>query len=350
MFIYYRLICLVFISLFLLPTPLWAEPIISPDLQIEGNMRLSAGFSPSYVMVEKIRLSARAKENLSKRATYFPYLTTNFKQGIPLPSKIDLGMNGVPVLDQGLHGTCVTFAMTAALDAIISQGDYISQLCNLELGEYLALQDPAYPSGWEGSYGDIVLNQIKKYGAISQTYQKYQGCAGTYTYPAQNQYNIGNPMSGDAFSGHSEAIMQNVTWQTLLSSEQSVTSVISSAKLLQAVKQALQRHHRVVGGFFLDVNNGGAGNFGTYHVPNDSWIIVPSIQKDIKQGNIMAGHEMVIAGYDDNAILTGPNHIREKGAFLLRNSWGMTGDQGTYYVSYHYFQKMVMEIHEIITH
>ena len=69
-----------------------------------------------------------------------------------LSSSIDLGMNNVPVLDQGSHGTCVTFATTAAVDAVLGKGDYVSQLCNLELGATLE-QFGYYPSGWDGSFG-----------------------------------------------------------------------------------------------------------------------------------------------------------------------------------------------------
>ncbi len=38
------------------------------------------------------------------------------------PEKVELGMNGVPVLNQGMHGTCVTFAVTAAVDAALGKG------------------------------------------------------------------------------------------------------------------------------------------------------------------------------------------------------------------------------------
>ena len=67
-----------------------------------------------------------------------------------LPKRILLGMNNVPVLDQGSHGTCVTFAITAAIDAALSKGDYISQLCQLELGTYLEPMGYSV-SGWDGS-------------------------------------------------------------------------------------------------------------------------------------------------------------------------------------------------------
>lgn len=51
---------------------------------------------------------------------------TPFSQSI---GAVELGMNSVPVLDQGSYGTCVTFATTAAMDAVLGLGDYISQQC-----------------------------------------------------------------------------------------------------------------------------------------------------------------------------------------------------------------------------
>src|SRR4029077_16988364 len=87
---------------------------------------------------------------------------------LSLPTNVNLGMNNVPVLDQGMHGTCVTFATMAALDAVYGKENYISQLCNLSLGSYLEkISAGSYPSGWNGSLNKIVLEQIKTYGIIS---------------------------------------------------------------------------------------------------------------------------------------------------------------------------------------
>ena len=58
-----------------------------------------------------------------------------------LPNKVQLGMANVPVLDQGIHGSCAVFAVTAALDAALKRGDHVSQLCLLQLGNYLEAED-----------------------------------------------------------------------------------------------------------------------------------------------------------------------------------------------------------------
>ena len=91
-------------------------------------------------------------------------------------------MNGVPVLNQGRHGSCVTFAVTAAMDAVIGHGDYISQLCSLELGK--SLEYNGYlPSGWDGSLGPIVLNQFSRFGVVSKNDQASKSCADVKEYP-----------------------------------------------------------------------------------------------------------------------------------------------------------------------
>ena len=60
----------------------------------------------------------------------------------------NIGMNNVPVLDQGRHGSCATFAATGALDAALTKPSgelgYISQLCNLDLGNYVVLINARY--------------------------------------------------------------------------------------------------------------------------------------------------------------------------------------------------------------
>ena len=80
-------------------------------------------------------------------------------------SSVDLGMETVPVLNQGIHGSCVTFSITAAIDAIVKKGDYVSQLCSLQLGRHL--QNYGYiSSGWEGGLGAVVLSQFETFGFI----------------------------------------------------------------------------------------------------------------------------------------------------------------------------------------
>ncbi len=105
-----------------------------------------------HISLLRIELSDKARQKIGYRAER---ILNNFGN-IPLSTgkTIQLGMNDVPVLDQGRFGSCVTFANTAAVDAALNKGDYISQLCLLQLGRYL--EKNAYiPSGWNGSLGAI---------------------------------------------------------------------------------------------------------------------------------------------------------------------------------------------------
>ena len=262
----------------------------------------------------------------------------------------------MPVLDQGQHGTCVTFADTGAIDAIHGRTDYISQLCNLELGSYLEAEnmknDIYYPSGWEGSLNEVVLGQIDKYGIVTMAYQKKYGCGNATktlkAYPSNDSQNIGVPMSAPDFSLHSESIMKDIYWQTQLSSDDAFTPRADMEKILNRTKQSIAEGNRVVFGTLLDVNgklgyvNGAAGSY--HNVKNDSWIVTEQIREDLKQELVRAGHAMIFTGYDDNAFITDPDGTRHQGVLTIRNSWSKrAGEHGNYYMSYESFKLMVME-------
>lgn len=297
------------------------------------------------ITFERIVLSQAAQQYLAK---HIDDVSLSHDED-PGAKKIDLGMNLVPVLDQGQHGTCVTFANTAILDATIGKGDYISQLCNLELGNYLEAEDKEYPSGWDGSWGEIVLDQIQKYGVINKTFQNEKGCAGVYEYPLYDPRNIGEPMSIDSFTQNSEKLDSVVTWKTILPPADALSKRGDPQKLFAKAKQALLSQHRLSVGILVDVKAGGVGAFGSYKEINDTWVVTRQIAKDARRNLIEAGHELIITGFDDNAEVTDPDGKKHKGLFILRNSWGTNaGDSGNYYMSYDYFKKLAVELIEIV--
>jgi C1A family cysteine protease len=62
----------------------------------------------------------------------------------------------------------------------------------------------------------------------------------------------------------------------------------------------------------------------------------------------MAGHEMIIIGYDDNAIAVDQDGNSHQGLLFLRNSMGDdVGDNGNNYMSYDFFEKFVDEVQVI---
>lgn len=313
------------------------------------------------ISLEKVELSPAAAAFLANSADK-PSTTNSLvaRSASALPPSALLGMNNVPVLDQGQHGTCVTFADTAALDAIHGKTDYISQLCNLDLGLYLEAENKKngieYPSGWDGSMNEIVLGQIQKYGIVTMSYQNQYGCGSAAkvlkAYPLNDENNTGSPMSAADFSSHSEGIMKDIYWQTLLSGDDAFTPNAKMDMVLNKVKASIANGHRVVFGTLVDVNGdlqdvmGAAGSF--HDVANDSWIVTKKIKKDLKAQLVRAGHAMVITGYDDDAVITGPDGERHQGVLYLRNSWSKrAGEHGDYYMSYDYFKLMVMETQEV---
>jgi hypothetical protein len=271
-----------------------------------------------------------------------------------LPKQYDRGMNGTPVLDQGMHGTCVTFASSAAIDALLGKGDYISQLCSLELGSYLE-QKGYIPSGWDGTIGRNVLNQIMSFGIINKSNQKTKSCGGLKEYPKSNPSTTGSPMSLDDFKQNSENINESVDWYSLLTFTQRFdwdpSSLAQADAVLTEVKKAIasqktQMDSRLTVGIFVFMNYCSVGACARYHTGYDTWAATNTIKND--KDPSLGGHEMVITGYNDNAIAIDNEGKKHKGLLTLRNSWGTdAGDHGTYYMTYDYFKRFVMEVHKI---
>jgi len=282
-----------------------------------------------------------------------------------LPSSVDIGMNNVPVLNQGAHGACVTFAATAALNALINKGDYISQLCSLELGANFE-ENGYMPSGWEGSFAPIVLNQLQQFGFVSKEQQRLHSCAGVYEYPIYDQENTGNAMNLKQFSALKENYVLEEDdvdspeeigevawgWIPIMNVFDRFSKQLSNQQeafnSLMEVKKSLNAGNRVVFGTLI-VTSAQCGKVacGSYKAMGDSWIETNSIAQ---QPLMIGGHEMVITGYDDNAVIFGKDGKMHMGLLKLRNSWGTdVGDKGNYYMSYEYFIKYGIEAQKMVS-
>lgn len=303
------------------------------------------------VYLMKVNLSSSEKRELSK-ISLKTEKAPDIQASQSLPSKADVGMSNVPVLDQGQHGSCVTFATTAAIDALIGKGDYVSQLCNLELGAYIE-QNSFLPSGWEGSYGPLVLEQTIGYGIVSKDVQKTRGCAGKVEYPLTNPGDTGTPMSLDQYHSLSEEL-SDFYWDPIITSKTRFSDDYEPSKLLIEIKKTIANNSpdhdtRITFGSLLPVDFGMAGATGRYHAQNDSWVLSKVIQHAILAGTTIGGHEMVITGYDDNATAIDSEGGVHKGLLTLRNSWGTdVGDKGNYYMSYDFFKVFVMEVQKVV--
>ncbi|WP_367608210.1 hypothetical protein [Legionella sp. W05-934-2] len=300
----------------------------------------------------KYNLTPEVRNKIKMKLKHYP--SNVYQQKVPkfameLPPKVDLGMEGTPVLDQGAHGSCVTFAVSGAINATLGAGDYVSPLCSLELGATLAINDEIPFSGWNGSYGDIVLSQMMTYGVVSKNHQKYHGCAGVFTYPEDDEMSEGRPMDKAEYMKASIPIKDVVQWDMLMSDFGiRLTNQDGMFDPAWMAKEELAKGHRLSIGMLLDVNYGIAGAVGTHKAYYDTWMITPEIIMDAISGDIYAGHELVVTGYDDNVIVYDDNGYYNKGVFKVRNSWSpYIGDQGDFYITYDHFNIFVGEMHAL---
>ena len=305
----------------------------------------AAPSSIQHITLLNMALSDRARETITSRVDHA--LHTSDVTPTSSSTSVQRGMGQVPVLNQGYYGSCVTFASTAALDAALNKGDYISQLCSLQLGRYL--ETNAYtPSGWDGSFGEIVLNQMTLFGVVNKTQQETTGCGGLTHYPLNgNSPEPGKEMSPVEYHAISEPINDTIAWTTLVNIANVFSDHADMNKTLEQVKTALNGNERLVFGVLLpSIDKGVAGAVGKHHAPLDSWVLTPEIANDMpSEGDDLPGHEMVITGYDDDAIAIDDHGRTHTGLLTLRNSWGKhIGDKGDFYMSYDYFKALVIEV------
>lgn len=354
-------------TLFISATHAWAFD--SKSIQLAGTVSATATITTSLptgsgipskkpVTLIKYQLTPEQKHiflsetTASKNLTAEPLILATI-----LPKKVELSMNGVPVLDQGKWGTCVTFATTAALDALVGKGDYISQLCGLQLGRYLE-ERGFLPSGWNGSLGGWVLGQIESFGIVNKKTQELKSCGGLSKYPLQSTNN-GQAVSLDEYKNIHENINKgDWEWISLLTPRQRLEIknhestylpdyVLTQIKKELATTSKEELSHRFTFAVLLPYQHCSAGACAHYHEKDDTWAISESIHDDIYPE--LAGHEMVIMGYDDEAIAVDDAGKKHTGLFLLRNSWGQeVGDKGNFYMTYDFFKKYVLEIQKIM--
>jgi len=284
---------------------------------------------PEYKLSEATQrlIYQRAQDILQQKKS------VNFSPTRNQSKKKQLGMRNVPVLNQGAHGTCATFAVTAAADALINQGDRISQLCLLQLGNYLETQNLGR-SGWDGLSMYTALNRLTNNGFITSANQKKYGCGGLKNYPF---YSVDRPYSSisrDTYAQRREpASEKRFTRKTVFT-----TFNRSATDRVHAIKSSIDAGHRVIISALLPGTVlGNVGAMAWYHYLNDTWVLNDSIAQKIKDQIYFSGHAMVITGYDDDAVATDLSGHRHRGLFTLRNSWGSwIGDGGDFYMSYDY--------------
>lgn len=296
------------------------EHVTLPISSFEKNQTIKLNkviLSPQFKNIIKTKLS-----NLSKKDSVDSLLP---KYSATLQFNVDLGMENVPVLDQGYYGTCTTFATTAALDAIKQAGDYISQQCLLELGNYeSALSEDWITSGWEGAIFEDVFNRINQHGIVDK-----KTCPHKYAHPTYKM----NPNKYKDYSYNSQWA-KDLHWNELFSENGE-----SDTPSIEQVKQALDNGHRVLIGSLLLFDNiiGSPINNnpnGLWEIPED--YSIKQFIRDLNKNRI-GGHAIIVTGYDETNKL-----------FKIRNSWGKdVGEQGDFYMTYDYFDTMTLDAYEV---
>lgn len=299
-------------------------------------------------------------------------LTTRSTTPDRLPKRVDLGMNGVPIFDQGYYGSCVTFAVTAALDAAIGKGDYISQMCLMQLGNHLE-STSYWPHGWDGSHPDMTLARIREFGIITKADQLKGVCNSETEYPNEPDHPASKmSMSLTDYHKYSHEIIDtydtpvliepkvlfNIVkikdkWDHPITVNNTSDTWVSPAHSLASVRKALAEGNRVVVGFLVNNNHLPNGQFkGEY----DSWFASKSLKDLMLNPNLgetlfdWSYHEIVLYGYDDNAIVRNANGETQKGVFFVRNSWGTEmANKGSEHMTYSYFKLMASNAYSIIT-
>jgi hypothetical protein len=330
-------------------------------IRITGLVPATIPGTQKKIAFLKLKFSSKAKKSLRQHLISSQSWSTINSIYQSYPSAIQLGMNKVPVFDQGMQGTCVTFAVTAAIDAMLGMGDEISQLCQLELGT--TLQNLSYTeSGWNGSWPATILQRTSDFGVVSKYDQTHQGCGGLTEYP-KDEVTPENTLSLDEYHNLSKAYIGLESWTSLLEMNQFINNEVNMSYVLNQVKAALNANERVVVGMGLSPFLGLVGMEGV-HIENpnaelpdfvdlrlrDSWVMTPVLASLIKAMgfSFLAGHAMVITGYDDNAVAVDSAGIKHRGLIKLRNSWGSNiGDHGDFYMSYDYFLALVIDLKRI---
>lgn len=305
---------------------------------------------PQKIKLPIFKLSEKAKANLKHKAQSVSHAPT-LKTTSTTNTEKQLGMNGVPVLNQGNFGTCVTFADTAAVDAALGKGDYISQLCLLQLGNYAS--EHAYSaSGWDGSFNRHILSRLEDHGFISKATEQTEGCGGLYEYP-RDETIPESAISFNEYHQRSENLTkQGIGWSPILDIYKAlITMDINTNNVIKDIKKAIDSEQRVTMASLLPATDlGVAGAVGKHHVESDTWVLSTVIERELYLSNSLffAGHAMVITGYDDQAIAIDDLGREHVGLFTLRNSWGeQMGDQGDFYMSYDYFRVLGVEANQI---
>lgn len=302
-----------------------------------------------------------------KRSALFCLLWCCSFAAVSLPDQLQLGMNGVPVVDQGWEwGSCITSAVTAGLDAYHGwRGpDRISATCFIELTR--SLPTVTAQTWWDDGDAMQALLLLNRYGVWSIAEQRSiadhgrPACGGLAAYPftrgssefahapsvrdlqafsamedeqRKRDGGMGAAMTIPEYTHYAHRSITRDDWHLISNGND-----VSPQQLITAIKQAINNGDRVVVGLFFDryLDDRGAllGACAKHKSANDTWALNAAINHDIDAGRELSGHAVLLTGYDNKACVD-----KQCGLFTVRNSIGAAmGDHGDYYISYDYIR------------
>lgn len=248
-----------------------------------------------------------------------------------LPTKTELDVHDMAVLNQGANGVCTFFSTVTAIQATVHPSTALSPMCMVQLDKYLH-PDPK---------GSITianpLHLVQQYGIVPLRTQEELGCAGIYEFNPRQEISV--PMSTEEYLHKSEIYYKKqVSWRYVFDN---FSSLVNSSGRLTQIKKALLAGRFVILEFMVAPEEGAGGAVGQYKVENDTWVLTPrvvyNILERLSSEYVLLGHAIVIIGYDDDAEAIDENGETHRGLIKLRNSWGArSGDHGDFYMSYDY--------------
>lgn len=350
------------------------HPSSAADVQAEWSGIAKGG---CVGPIKQIRLNPltpqQEKEALatggSSAATGIPESSYSILTGISgFPNNFYATLNGnnpntVP-LDQQSFGSCVTFSSTAALSYLNSSYTSTINVSPLDLLDrgFIYAGNQVTNSGWDGlsNASDLLSRLSSTYGY----YESYNANIASYVVLA-DQYSYGGytgnlttaQLTGlggwssqfAAFNVNYNGVnpprqlLNGYTWSPLFT-----TVYAGGANKVNSIINALNNGNMVLLDFniydsSLDESSPACSTYGSNLSPNGNaayvnvsgtlYLEAPNGQNNNTwywpQGCLMGGHQIWVVGYAQNTT-TGQY------MFVIRNSWGPSGDQGQYYMSESY--------------
>ena len=222
----------------------------------------------------------------------------------PLPAKVDLTKWFTPVEDQGSLGSCTANAAVGLLQYFErrSFGNYIDAS---RLFLYKVERNLLGWSGDSGAYLRTAMEALTLFGAPPEKYWPYDGSAPN----VNHHYDVEPSAFCYAFAENYRAIQ----YFRLDPNGVPATQVVDN------IRRYLAGGFPSMFGFpvYSEFDNPLPGGLVAFPGPNSHY---------------RGGHAIVAAGYDDNLTIAG-----DKGALLIRNSWGTTwANSGYGWMSYKY--------------